>query len=115
MKLTVSAHQTTDGTDEHDFGTLLQGGRHRRVNIRRQVVPVHNIRTSIPTAFGKKPERPMPVFIMSMDGHRSDSHSTAVNHADDRPRAHQAQNSSTDESATDHSYRSGPSTESGSS
>lgn len=111
----VPTHQTTDGTDEHDFGTFLQGGTHRRANIRRQVVPVHNIRTSIPTALVEKPERPMPVFIMSMDGHRSDSLSTAVNYANDRPRAHQAQNSSTDESATDHSYRSGPSTESGSS
>ncbi|KAF2857035.1 aquaporin-like protein [Plenodomus tracheiphilus IPT5] len=108
-------HRTTDGTDEHDFGSQLQGGRHQPARIQRQVVSTLNNDPSTPTSFVEKPEHPLPVFVMGMDGHRSDSRTTAVNHPDDRPRAHHARNSSTDEPASDRSYRSGPSAESGSS
>ncbi|KAI8937974.1 hypothetical protein NX059_005654 [Plenodomus lindquistii] len=109
----VPTHQATDGTNEHDFGTQLQGGRHQPVRIQRQVVPAFKNHPSIPTTFVEKPEQPRPVYIVGMDGHRSSSPATVVNHPDDRPRAHHAQNSSTDATTSDHSYRSGPSAESG--
>jgi len=108
-----SAHQTTDGTNEYDFATQLQAGKHQPARIQRQVAPVPESHSTLSTALEEKPAKPMPVFTMGMDGHQSDSPSSAVNHPDDRPRAHHRRGSSTYERASDYSYRSGPSTESG--
>lgn len=111
----VSTHQPTDGTDEHEFGTQLHEGRYRPAKTPRHAVSFHINHSSLPTVPMQKQEQPLPAFVMDMDGCRSESHFKAVNHLDDRPRAHHAQNSSTDEPPSDHSYRSGPIAESGSS
>ncbi|KAF1830961.1 aquaporin-like protein [Decorospora gaudefroyi] len=85
-----AGRHATDGTNEHDFAA--------RSSIRDM----------------EKPATPMQAYIHGLDGHRSAA--ARVNHPEDRPRAHhQRRDSSPHESASDISYRNGPSAESGSS
>ncbi|CAA9965204.1 Aquaporin [Pyrenophora teres f. maculata] len=102
---------TTDGTEEHDFVIKLQSGQIQPTKIHRQAMPALDGTMSAITDSVEKPATPTPVYMHSLDGHRSDT----INHPEDRPRAHHKRGSSQHEMASDSSYRHGPNAESGSS
>jgi aquaporin related protein len=110
-----TARYTTDGTDEHDFATQLQAGKRQPARVQRQVMPPTNNNGPTAPDYASRPSHPRAVHVHGVDGHRSDSLHSAVNHPDDRPRAHHKPSSSHHEMASDRSYQSGPSVESGSS
>ncbi|USP82317.1 uncharacterized protein yc1106_09591 [Curvularia clavata] len=89
----------TDGTEEQDFADRTTPGG------RPSTVPQSN---SMPS-FTWPPE-PTPAYVPALDGHHSDN----TGHRNDRHRGQNQHSSSRYESASDSSYRSGPSAESGS-
>ncbi|KAH8710207.1 aquaporin-like protein [Phaeosphaeriaceae sp. PMI808] len=101
------SHRRTDGTDETNFATYFQPNM-------KKAPPAHQT-ISMDAARREKLTKPipapMPAFQHGGDGHHQSSNAnTSINHPDDRPRAHH-----TRILGYDHSYRSGPSTESGTS
>lgn len=110
-----TARQTTDGADEVDFATQLQGGKRQPAHVRHQVMSSSEKIASPPTACVGRPAYGPATLAYGMDGHRSESEAVVVNHPDDRPRAHHTKKLANNETMSEQSYRSGPSAESGSS
>lgn len=109
----TTTRRTTDGTNEDDFGPRFQPSRKQPAQSQRQVDLLSNM-DRITTAHMEKSGH-SPVFAHGIDGHRSDSLNGAFNNADDQRGTQYSGKHSRHEMASDRSYRSGPSAESGSS
>ncbi|KAH3939350.1 hypothetical protein HBH98_238780 [Parastagonospora nodorum] len=116
----TSTRQTTDGTDETDFGTRIQTAKRNPAAPARQNTSSRYDTTFSGSTTNGELSQPMQAFVHGGDGHRSDTDTSSLDHPNERPRAQHTyssrrSNQSNHDMASNIGYRNGPSVESGTS